>query len=64
MMERHAKDEKCDECGEPAVVFVGTGVADLDGEIWPKCRKCADGFQLKLLIKFGEMKSGPWRPDK
>lgn len=44
----YAKDYKCDECDEQAVVFVG--IADPDAGEYPKCRKHADEYTLRVQI--------------
>lgn len=47
----YAKDFKC-PCGKQAEVFVG--LADPDATDFPKCRDCADEWEIKLWLKLNE----------
>ena len=43
-----AKDFKCNACKKQAVCFVGLN--DPDGTMYPKCRKHADEWKMKILF--------------
>jgi len=48
-----ASSMKCD-CGKKAVCYVGLN--DVDGTQFPKCRKCADEWKLKVMIELSKIK--------
>ncbi len=50
---RQAKDEKCSDCGKPAVVFFPTFDPDIIS--YPYCRKCVDAIKIKLFIEFDKL---------
>lgn len=51
---RHAKDEKCCECGEQACCY--WPVIDIDIPSHPYCRSCVDTAKNELLIKLMDMR--------
>ena len=54
---KYAKDLKC-SCGEDAIIFVGLN--DPDGTDYPKCRKCADEWRIRLIMELSRDKK--WNP--
>lgn len=51
---RHARDEKCSDCGEPAEVY--WPVVDPDIPSYPYCRECAEKRKTELLIRLHDEK--------
>lgn len=50
---RHAKDEKCIDCGKQAVVF--WPMVDPDIPANPYCRPCVNRAQISLLEKLNNI---------
>lgn len=50
---RHAKNEKCCECGKQAVCF--WPAIDPDIPQYPYCRKCVDEAKMRVMIKLDEI---------